>query len=214
MLLTRAQTGLPGMELAIFPEYSTHGIMYDQKARGSAVALAAGLCSGADACCAPAQEMMDTAVSVPGPLTDIFAAACIKLGIWGVFSITGEKACLRAACFARLAAPADAAGRAARGAPGQAAVQHAGAHRPDRRCCAEVPQNHAVVPDRGLVPWRQDVRHAGPQGPQNRPHDLRRRQLPRGTRPSSCGAAELRAGACVCTDSAAPATPLLRAALA
>ena len=97
MLPARAQTGLPGMELAIFPEYSTHGIMYDQKARGSAAALAAAMSSFADARCAPAQEMMDTAVSVPGPLTDIFAAACIKLGIWGVFSITGEKVRLRAA---------------------------------------------------------------------------------------------------------------------
>ena len=97
MLPARAQTGLPGLELAIFPEYSTHGIMYDQKARGSAAAPAASLRSGADARCALSQEMMDTAVSVPGPLTDIFAATCIKLGIWGVFSITGEKARLRAA---------------------------------------------------------------------------------------------------------------------
>ncbi len=87
-----AQVGLPGMELAIFPEYSTHGIMYDKEAR-------AGQRTGAQAHTAGirrsrpflAQEMMATAVAVPGPLTDIFSACCVKLGIWAVVSITGER---------------------------------------------------------------------------------------------------------------------------
>ncbi|MFQ5762737.1 MAG: aliphatic amidase [Candidatus Bathyarchaeia archaeon] len=56
--------GLPGLDLIIFPEYSTQGFS--------------------------PKKWKDLSTTVPGDETDVFAEACKANETWGVFSITGE----------------------------------------------------------------------------------------------------------------------------
>lgn len=63
-MIDGAKRGYPGLDLIIFPEYSTQGFH--------------------------PIKWLELSTTVPGPETEIFSEACRRNNVWGIFSITGE----------------------------------------------------------------------------------------------------------------------------
>jgi amidase len=61
--------GLPGLDLVIFPAYSTHGLLQGDAPDG--------------------HTMLDTVGGIPGDETAVLARACRNAQVWGVFSLGG-----------------------------------------------------------------------------------------------------------------------------
>ncbi|MFI5780181.1 aliphatic amidase [Nocardia sp. NPDC051570] len=60
------KTGHPELDLIVLPEFSTTGVMYDET------------------------ELYSTAMAIPGDETEVFAAACRRNRVWGVFALGAE----------------------------------------------------------------------------------------------------------------------------
>jgi amidase len=102
-IVTVTKVGLPGMDLIVFPEYSTMGIMYDrQEMFDTACEVRRGvLARTVDIGAQNSLRIRLPRVThsnvilylrqIPGPITDMFGEACKKAGVWGVFSLTGER---------------------------------------------------------------------------------------------------------------------------
>lgn len=63
-IIDATKRGYPGLDLIIFPEYSTQGLH--------------------------PTKWLELSTTVPGPETEIFSSACRRNNVWGIFSIAGE----------------------------------------------------------------------------------------------------------------------------